>query len=617
MSIALPVAIARADAATTCTGSTQIFAALPDGSTRMYGHTDPVGGSATLTGPTLVGGPNGGTLLGGPDGDVYNIQLNGEFRRYHWNGSSWDPYQVIGQNWTGWDNPAVHNRITVDSQGNIYEVPFDGNLHVAHYDAAANKIVEHEIDTNWGNYDLIVAAGPGVLYARDPSLNGGQLYRYQYDVNSQRWLQRQKVLSTGWNIFAGMFSPGGDTLYGHTVDPHGDLFWYHYADATGVWAGGNDLGWGWDPSWLITATSNTCSTPMTLPGKPTVAPVNQAATTLLANATGRLEYYYVGKDGSVVAGDQTNVLDNNTAHFAALPGYSGSTGRVAAALNDNGGAQAFALGSDSEIRGSAQPAIGGTWPTLTPAGGYFPTEPTLVRKPDNTLVAFGLDDQGGLWYRPQGTKNGDLTAWQSLGSTGMKNSLTAVVQNGVIRLFALDANGRINTAPLTGTTLGSWTQLTGLVGSTLPSVVVRSDGTAQVFALNDSDKTVRAIRQNADGTWPTTWTATPALTASGAPSAVLTADNSVEIAVKGGDGHIYYTGPIAPGNPTFADWTVLDPAHKAGSDPSTALLTTGIWVIVFRDTDDRPYLFHTLPSGPQASTPAPPLVGGPLPERTR
>ncbi|MFI9387757.1 tachylectin-related carbohydrate-binding protein [Kutzneria sp. NPDC052558] len=617
LSIASPISIAHADSATTCTGPTQIVAALPDGSTRIYDHTDPVGGSSTWTGPTVVGGPSGGLLLGGPDGDVYNLLHNGEFRRYHWNGTGWDPYLVIGQNWTGWDSPSVRNRITVDSLGNIYEVPNDGNLHVARYDPAAGKIVEREVDTNWGNYDLILAAGPGVLYARDPSLNSGQLYRYRYDANSQRWLQRQKVLSSGWNIFSGMFSPGGDTLYGHTVDPHGDMLWYHYTDATGVWAGGNNLGWGWDPSWLIASVSNTCSTPMTLPGKPHVTPVSQAATTLLANASGRLEYYYVGKDGSVVAGDQTNVNDNNTAQFAALPGYSGSTGRVAAALNDNGGAQTFALGGDSEIRGSAQAAIGGTWPTLSPAGGYFPTEPTIVRKPDNTLVAFGLDDQGGLWFRPQATKNGELTAWQSLGSTGMRNTLTAVVQGSLIRLFALDANGRLNTATLTGATLSSWTQLAGLVGSTLPSVVTRSDGTTQVFALNDSDKTVRAIRQNADGTWPTTWTTTPSLTAAGAPSASLTADNSVEVTVKANDGYIYRTGPVAPGNPAFRDWSVVDPAHKAGTDPTTALLTTGIWVVVFRDPDDRPILFHTLPSNPQAKTAIPALVGGPLPPRIR
>jgi hypothetical protein len=623
MSMIIPTSIAHADSTTQCAGPAQIFAALPDGSTRLYNHTDPVGGTSTWTGPTSVGGgPNGGVLMGGPSGDVYNIQHNGEFRRYHWNGTGWDPYQVIGQGWTGWDSPAVRNRITVDSLGNIYQAPFDGNLYVAHYDAAAGKIVQHQIDTNWGNYDLILAAGPGVLYARDPNLNGGQLYRYQYDAGSQRWLQRQKILTTGWNLFSGMFSPGGDTLYGHTVDPHGDLLWYHYTDATGAWAGGNNLGWGWDPSWLITATSDTCTTPATLPTKPPVTTTGSVAATLLPNTGGRLEYYYVGKDGSVVTVDQSNVLDGSTAQFGALAGAGTSTGRVAAGLNDNGGVQVLALGTDSEIRGATQPGIAGTWTTLSPAGGYFPIEPAIVRKPDNTLVAFGLDAQGGLWYRPQLAKNGDLTAWLSLGGTGMKTTLTAVAQGTAIRLFAVDANNRLSTATVTGTTLSPWTALSGLTPGTLssatPSTVIRSDGTAQVFALDTSDMSVRTIKQNADLSWPTTWTTIPGLTAVSAPSALLTAAGTVEVVVKSNDGYVYNTGQIAPGNPAFRSWSVVDPMDKAASDPSAALLSTGVWVIVFRDADDRVFLYHTAPSSSftaaaASASAAPTFVGGLLP----
>ncbi|MFC0433665.1 tachylectin-related carbohydrate-binding protein [Kutzneria buriramensis] len=623
MSIIVPTAIAHADSATQCTGPAQVFAALPDGSTRLYKHTDPVGGTSAWSGPTSVGGPNGGSLLGGPDGDVYNIQSNGEFRRYHWNGTGWDtPFQVIGQQWTGWDSPTFHNRITVDSRGDIYEVPHDGNLYVARYDAAAGKIVEHEIDTNWGNYDLIVAAGPGVLYARDAGLNGGQLYRYQYDADSQRWLQRQKVLSTGWNMFSAMFSPGGDTLYGHTVDPHGDLLWYHYTDATGAWAGGNNLGWGWDPSWLITSTSNTCATPMTLPAKPHVSPTSGAATTLVPNSNGRLEYFYVGKDGSLVAVDQTNVLDGATANFATLPGRSSFTGHPAAALNDNGSAQVMALGTDGAIGGDAQTAVGGTWPAITSAGGYFPTEPSLVRKPDGTVVAYGLDAQGGLWYRPQFVKNGDLTAWRSLGSTGMKDTLTAVVQNDTVRLVALDANNRLSTATVTGDTVSSWTELaglaTGVLGSPVPSVVIRADNTAQIFALNDADKTIRTIRQNADGSWPTAWVTIPGLTAASAPSAVLTPSNTVEVVATGTDGYVYNTGPIALGNPDYRAWSVVSPQYKAASQPSTAQVsgTANTWVVVFRDSDDRTLMFRPSATGAQAraanTTAGPSFVGGPL-----
>ncbi|WP_281283199.1 tachylectin-related carbohydrate-binding protein [Kutzneria buriramensis] len=619
------LSIAHADTTTTCTGPTQIFAALPDGSTRRYNHTDPVGGTAGMTNLGEVGGPNGGTMMGGPNGDVYNIQPAGEFRRYHWNGTGWDPYQVIGQGWTNWDNPTYHNRITVDSRGDIYEVPSDGNLYVDHYDPAAGQIVRHEIDTNWGNYDLILAAGPGVLFARNPSLNNGELYRYQYDANSQRWLQRQKDVSYGWNIYSGMFSPGGDILYGHVTDSHGDLYWYNYDNATNGGTVGNDIDWGWDPSWLITSTSNTCATPMSLPPKAQVTPTSGVAATLLPNANGRLEYYYVGKDGTVVTIDQSNISDNSTAQFSTLAGTGSFTGRVAAGLNDNGGAQVLALGTDSETRNATQPGVGGVWSSLSPAGGYFPAEPAIVRKPDNTLVAYGLDAQGNLWYRPQYVKNGDLTAWLKVKSTGMKGTLTAVVQGNATRLFALDANNRLNTATVTGTTVSAWTTLTGLTSGTLaaavPSVVVRSDGTAQVFALDASDNTVRTIKQNADLSWPTTWTIIPGLTAAGAPSALVTTSGTVEVVVKSSDGHIYDTGQIAVGNPAFRAWSAVDPLDKAASDPSSALLTTGTWVVVFRDANDRTLLFRAVPNSPQAratiTTAAPSFVGGPLPAPKR
>jgi hypothetical protein len=623
MSAILPTGYSHADSTATCTGPTQIFAALPDGSTRLYTHPDPINGSAGFSNPTVVGGPNGGTLLGGPSGDVYNIQHNGEFRRYHWNGTGWDnPYQVIAQGWGGWDLPAYHNRITVDPLGNIYSVGEDNNLHVNHYDAAAGKLVEHVIDTNWGNYNLIIAGGPGVLYARDPNVNGGELYRYQYDANSQRWLQRKRDLGIGWNIYSGIFSAGGDVLYGHTNDPRGELYWYHYNNDTGIWAGRNYIGFGWDPSWLVTSISNTCSSTITLPPKASVTTTSGVAATLVPNTSGRLEYYYVGKDGSVVTVDQSSVLDGSTAQFGSLAGAGTFTGRVAAALNDNGGAQVLALGTDSEIRGAAQSAIAGNWSTLSPVGGYFPVEPAIVRKPDNTLAAFGLDAQGGLWYRPQLAKNGDLTSWLNLGSTGMKDTLTAVAQGNTIRLFAVDANNKLSTATITGTTLSSWTELTGLTPGTLnsatPSVVIRSDGTAQVFALDTSDMSVRTIKQNTDLSWPTTWTTIPGLTAVGAPSAALTASTTVDLVVKGSDGYVHNTGQVAPGNPAFRSWSIVDPTDKAASDPSAALLSTGVWAIVFRDTDDRVYLYHTVPPGSLAArttadTPAPTFVGGLLP----
>jgi hypothetical protein len=626
MSTVLPTVYAHADSMTQCTGPTEIFAGLPDGSTRLYKHTDPVGGTASWDVSAVVGGPSGGRLIGGPDGYVYNIQTNGDVRRYHWNGSGWDStngsqYVTVGQGWTGWDSTQFRNRITMDANGNFYEDAHDGGLYVDHYDAATGTWNEHEIDTNWGNYDLILAAGPGTIYARDPSLNGGQLYRYQYDTASQRWLERAKVLSTGWNGFSGMFSPGGDTLYGHTVDPHGDLLWYHYTDSSDTWAGGNNLGFGWDPSWEITSLTNTCSTPVTLPTRPPVTPQPGQPTTLVANSNGRLEYFYIGADGSTVAGDQTDVTNPSTARFAALAGYQSSTGQAAAALNDNGTAQVLALGQDSETRGSTQSTVGGTWPTLSPAGGYFPAAPAMVRGADGTIVAFGIDSNGGLWYRPQAGKNAVLTSWRSLGASGLTGTPSAVLQGNAVRLIALDTTGTFRTASFTAGTLSAWASLSGITGTGNASVVLRGDSTLQVFA-RDNAGNVQTIRQNSDSSWPSSWTSILGVTAAGSPSAVLTASGTVETVVRATDGYIYNTGPTAPGSTTYRPWSVVSTTTKSATDPSTALLTTGTWVVSYRDADDRTLLFRATQSSPQARNRAQDaaqgwqFVGGALPPRT-
>ncbi|MBB5891411.1 tachylectin-related carbohydrate-binding protein [Kutzneria kofuensis] len=625
ISTILTTGYSHADSTTSCTGATQIFAALPNGITRLYKHTDPVGGTSTWDSSADVGGPNGGKLLGSSNGYVYNIQPSGDFRRYHWNGSGWDStggsqFETLAHGWTGWDVPQFHNRITMDAKGDLYEVPHDGGLYVAHYDAIAGNFVEQQIDTNWGNYDLILAAGAGTVYARDPSLNGGQLYRYQYDSASQRWLERAKVLSTGWNIFSGMFSPGGDTLYGHTVDPHGDLLWYHYTDSIDTWAGGNNLGWGWDPSWEITSLTDTCSTPLTMPAPPTVTAQPGRPTTLIANSNGHLEYFYVGGDGSTVVGDQTDVTNPNSARFAALPGYQSSTGQVGAALNDNGTAQLLALGMDGNTRNSAQSAVDGSWPILARAGGYFPTAPALAHASDGTIVAFGIDSTGGVWYRPQAGKNGVLTSWRSLGGSAMTGTPTAMVQGNTIHLIALDTSGTFRTADFTGGTLGAWTPLSGITGTGSASTVLRGDSTLQVFA-RDNAGSVRTIRQNSDGTWPSSWTSISGITAAGSPSAVLTASGTVEIVVKASDGYIDNTGPTAPGSATYRPWSAVSTAVKAATDPSTALVTTGTWVVSYRDADDRTLLFRATQSNPQTRNSAQNdshgwlFVGGALPPR--
>ncbi|MEU3647993.1 tachylectin-related carbohydrate-binding protein [Lentzea sp. NPDC034063] len=59
--------------------------------------------------------------------------------------------------------------VTVDAAGDIYRVDTDGTLRRFVHDGAKWAVDGQEIAKGWDRYNLIVAAGPGVLYARAPS----------------------------------------------------------------------------------------------------------------------------------------------------------------------------------------------------------------------------------------------------------------------------------------------------------------------------------------------------------------------------------------------------------------------------------------------------------------
>src|ERR1044072_3739474 len=101
--------------------------------------------------------------------------------------------------------------MTIDAEGDIYTDEADGWLHWRAYDAATGLWTHRQIGVHWDQFDLIVAGGRGVLYARRPD---GVLFRYQYDAASQRWLIVGQQVGAGWSIYDRVLSSGGDVLYG-------------------------------------------------------------------------------------------------------------------------------------------------------------------------------------------------------------------------------------------------------------------------------------------------------------------------------------------------------------------------------------------------------------------
>jgi hypothetical protein len=108
-----------------------------------------------------------------------------------------------------------------------------------------------------------------VLYARTP---GGETFRFQYDMAARTWVQRDKPVGVGWQMFSEIFSPGGDILYGrggYGRDPWSGasvpvLRLYRHSDNTDSWApgdpdgGGKIVGTGWDTEIHVSAAPGSC-----------------------------------------------------------------------------------------------------------------------------------------------------------------------------------------------------------------------------------------------------------------------------------------------------------------------------------------------------------------------
>lgn len=315
--------VASAAPAFTCKTAVNVFGVTPAGAFFVYPHNEPeIGNYDWGVKRTVGGGWQAGRTLAGPDGVLYSLVADtGELRRFRWNDTTgtWDvwngaQYRVVGSGWGRYSQPEYRNRVTVDEKGRLYAVTPEGHLKVFVWegdDATGGWTAEtgggKVLDTGWGQYDLIVAAGDGVLYARKPN---GALFRFRYHAASDRFTQYAHPSGVGWNMFNRLFSPGGDVLYGTRADNGGELLWYRYHEATDTWADtGRDVGKlvgnGWHGERDVVADTNGCRiTGFAAPARPAVPQRVDAPTTLVQAPDGKLSYFYVNAAGGLTVATQ-------------------------------------------------------------------------------------------------------------------------------------------------------------------------------------------------------------------------------------------------------------------------------------------------------------------------
>lgn len=621
--LALSMALAPVTAATAaeqstlqCAANVPIYRVTDTGDMYLYQHAEPENGAADwgTTSPQIGAGWRAGRNVAAPGGVTYLAWPDGALRRYHWNGSGWDTYgagreyEVIDYGWERYTTVEYKNRITVDASGHIYTVEPDGFLHWRSYDHATRTWSHQILQDGWNQFDLIVAGGPGVLYARTPA---GTLYRYRYHAASQRWLQYGKQVGTDWGIYDRVFSAGGDVLYGIRGDTNhgGEMQWHRYDENTENWTTNSPttIGNGWF-EWTATAPPDTCQRiGATEPTIPTVPTQPNGAVTLLNSSNNHVHYSYVDIQGRVIHAEATDLTGTTPVATAAIPGLIGATATTGIGEHANGLVQVVANGTDAQLRTSAQTGIAGAWDPPTSLSGYMATPTSVVRLADNTLQMYALDSDYTLWTRRQANANGPITAWIPIGGTPLAHSrLTLIPTSNGTRIIGLGRDGQFHTATYTNWTLSTWLPLGRgtLTGGTTSftgtlSAVTTADGTLQVFATNTSG-TIHTQHETSRG-FPRIWTPVAGITTTGSPSAIITPNGALQIVARGTDNYVYYTSETSPGNESFMPWQPVSTSETASTDPTAlAVPSSNTWVIAYLNQNNTPKLRRYEP--PQATT---------------
>ncbi|MFG1605061.1 tachylectin-related carbohydrate-binding protein [Actinoplanes sp. NPDC049265] len=606
-----------ASAADTWQCTTAAYGFAVDSSAHLWRYPFTAPGTNTAAHGTRVdlgGGWNTyGRVLGGPDLKVYGINANGLFR-YRNVGTGWEKVDgvinwKISTEFTQYATAAWRDKITVDELGDFYAVDSDGRLRQWRYDEATRvwTINGRVLSTGWDRYDLIFAAGPGVIYGRTPE---GKLFRSRYEPASQRWLQEHhEVGHSSWQQYTkGIFAIGGDTFYAPRGS-NGELAHYRYREDNDTWPVQNRIAGnsGWQNFTNTTGTTNSCQlTDRHEPARPaTPIQANSPIVALQRPASGTqlgpIEYVYADNIGRLRHAYQSDPDNFGAPQWAAVPTDDAFSGRPALVANPQGNIQLLAQNTNSDAWSfTRQPAPSTSWAPGLSLGGALKSRPAVVRLSDGTPAAFGLDVDGALWHRRYSGTVGDvnLLSWRKLGGSGLGGEL--VVVPGADRkatLFALDADGTPVTASYVDGTVTAWTELGGSGFTASPAAVKLPGQVLRVFA-RAADGQILTQQQTSGGAFPGTWTPVGTFTAAGAPAAVLDPlTGRLFVVARGTDNEIYRVFETAAGAGTWGDWLPLAPdgtSDPSVTEPTITEFTNGggqTYLIAFRNQNDATRIY--------------------------
>jgi hypothetical protein len=649
--LAVPSAAQAADTFS-CPGTGRLFAQLITGSAPLnqwpvtnIGTTSIALGTKTAPGSGWAGY---GKVLGGHGGRIYGISSTTGLSMWKTvNGQFQGDRVSMSDGFKSYASATWKNKITVDERGDFYLIDNMGRLLWYRYDetrpVADRWVINGRIiDSGWDQFNLIVAAGPGVIWARRAS--DGALLRFRFDATSERWATYDQTPESpsNWGSFSSLSSPGGDVLYG--VNSDGKVLTYRYREDTGTFPVsraqlGTATDWGTYNS--VLALPDACkltdrheavrpALPIQ-PFSPTAAiqgPANGAA-------IGPLEYLYTDNIGTLRHGFQANPEDFGSVQWSALGtdelAWTGkpalAIGEVTVSATENRDAvHALTHETDGDVRSWVRGATAG-WNAGENLSGALRSHPVAVRLTDDQLAVFAIDAAGKLWTRQQTpVRIGAFLGWRDLGGA-LTGELTVIPVAGAgAVLFGLDADGTPVTATYRAGVLSAWSELGGSGFTGTVSVVSMPGQVLRAFARDADGRIV--TQQQQGGVFPGTWSPVGDFTAAGSPAAVLDPGlGRVAVVARGPDNELHRVFETAQGSNTWGDWLRLNPesSDPAASDPTVVPFVNGTgpsWLIVFRNQDNAHRVYvRQLPTGAagkqKAATVTPAFAAHTLPAAPR
>ncbi|MBP2326258.1 hypothetical protein JOF56_006643 [Kibdelosporangium banguiense] len=584
-----------------CSPEANVWGHFSNNAFRLKPHTEPETGYSAFNTDRHIGNGWNMRFMAGNNGYKYLILPEGKLNRHQWTSTGWANGGISteigsGDAWKGWDNAAYHFRITVDTNNDFYAVPASGNLERRVYDDLAKTWQTEVLDSGWGKYDQVFAAGNGVLYARDRNVGDGTLYRYHYDSKNRRWLDYGTEAGVGWNFYKQMVSPGADIIYG--LEFGYGVQWYRFDPAAKQYVANAEgvtrkyLMW-WENAQEITADIDACklTNPVTVTPPATTAPHNEKAQMIYNSAAQRLEVGFVGDNGILYRGYQGSA-GSESIEFQALSGFQNFTGRAALASRQDGKLVALGRGTDSQSRTYTQATAGGTtWTGPTDLKGAMASSPILVRGSNNLLTAFAVDSAGQLWFAEQFDAAGAFKPWRKATNTGtytMSEDFSVVPNGSSFDIVYRSASNAVAVKKFTNGALAPARVASGLTVGGIPAGVTFADGLVQVVARG-ADNKLYTQKETASGF--AGWTdISGTQTFAGSPSALLNVHGIVEVAARGSDGNMYRGGQTVPGATTWRNWhTNFD---TAATDPMLAAAGGTEQRVFFRDNNGNYYLWQ-------------------------